>query len=135
MKYGGGGTCFEINYAFFALLKALGYEGYMTLNDMNEAKACHAAIVIIFNGQKYLVDVSLPLPRAYAFFPDSTVHQYTPWLNFSIEPRGENRYEIRRAPHARPYIFTFNDVPSVRKTSKQPSKRITSPRAGFSIGS
>lgn len=111
MKFGGGGTCFEINYAFFALLKALGYEGYMTLNDMTEAQACHAAIVILFDEQKYLVDVSVPFPRAYAYLPNVTVHQHTSWLNFSIQPIGENRYEIMRAPHARPHIFTFNDIP------------------------
>ncbi|RJP49658.1 MAG: hypothetical protein C4583_12055 [Anaerolineaceae bacterium] len=111
MKFSGGGTCFEINYAFFALLRALGYKGYMTLNDMSEARACHAAIVLLFNGQKYLVDVSVPLPRAFAYYPDSTVHLYTPWLKFTIQPRGENRYEVMRAPHARPYIFTFNDAP------------------------
>lgn len=109
--FGGGGTCFEVNYAFFALLKAIGYEGYMTLNDMSEAKACHAAIVILFNGQKYLVDVSVPFPRAYAYFPDSTVNLFTPWLNFIIQPAGKNCYGIRRTPHARPYIFTFNDIP------------------------
>ncbi len=111
MKFGGGGTCFEINYAFFALLNALGYEGYMTLNDMGDEQACHAAIVIFFNDQKYLVDVSVPFPRPYAFFPEATVYQYTPWLNFTIKPMGENCYEITRAPHARPTIFTFNDVP------------------------
>lgn len=111
MRFGGGGTCFEINYAFFALLNALGFEGYMTLNDMTEAQKCHAAIVILFNGQKYLVDVSVPLPRAVAFFSDSTVYHYTPWLNFTVRPEGENRYVVERAPHARPYIFTLNDVP------------------------
>lgn len=111
MNFGGGGTCFEINYAFFALLNALGYEGYMTLNDMNEARKCHAAIVILFNEQKYLVDVSVPLPRAVAFFSDSTVYHYTPWLNFTVRPAGENRYVVERAPHARQYIFTLNDVP------------------------
>jgi arylamine N-acetyltransferase len=111
MNFGGGGTCFEINYAFFALLNALGYEGCMTLNDMNEARKCHAAIVILVNGQNYLVDVSVPLPRAVVFFSDSTVYHYTPWLNFTIRPEGENRYTVERAPHARPYIFTLNDVP------------------------
>ncbi len=111
MNFGGGGTCFEINYAFFALLKALGFEGYMTLNDMSEAKKCHAAIVMLFNEQKYLVDVSAPFPRALAFFSDSTVCHYTPWLNFSIRPESENRYVIERMPHARPYNFTLNDVP------------------------
>lgn len=112
MNFGGGGTCFEINYAFFALLSALGYEGYLTLNDMNDARKCHAAIVIRFGEHKYLVDVSIPLPRALAFFSDLTIHHYTPWLNFTIRPEGENRYVIERAPHARPYIFTFNDVPA-----------------------
>lgn len=112
MKFGGGGTCFEINYAFFALLNVLGYEGYMTLNDMGDEQACHAAIVIFFNDQKYLVDVSVPFPRPYAFFPEATVYQYTPWLNFTIKPTGVNRYEITRAPHAHPTIFTFNDVPT-----------------------
>lgn len=110
-NFGGGGTCFEINYTFFALLKALGYEGYMTLNDMNEAQKCHAAIVILFNEQKYLMDVSVPLPRVFSFYPDTTVYLYTHWLSFTARPEDENRYIIERAPHARPYIFTFNDAP------------------------
>jgi hypothetical protein len=83
----------------------------MTLNDMKEVRACHAAIVILINDQKYLLDVSVPFPRAYAYHSDSIVHQYTAWLNFTIQPKGENRYEVMRAPHARPYIFTLNDAP------------------------
>ncbi len=111
MNFGGGGTCFEINYAFFALLSALGYEGYMTLNDMNEAQACHAAIVLLLGGRRHLVDVSVPLPHAFPFYPDSTAHLFTSWLNFTARPESENRYVVERAPHARPYIFTLNDVP------------------------
>lgn len=111
MRFGGGGTCFEINYAFFALLNALGYEGYLTLNDMSEARNCHAALVVLVNGQKYLVDVSAPFPRAFVFFFDSTVYHYTSWLNFTIQPESENCYVIERTPHARPYIFTLNDAP------------------------
>lgn len=111
MNFNGGGTCFEINYAFFALLKALGYEGYMTLNDMQEAHACHAAIVIVLNAQKYLVDVSVPLPRAIPFCPNSPVELATTWLDFTIQPDGEASYVVERAPHARPYIFTLKDIP------------------------
>lgn len=111
LDFGGGGTCFEIHYAFFALLAALGFEGYLTLNDMGEAQACHAAVVVLLSGQKYLVDVSVPLPRALAFFPNATMHYCTPWLNFTIRPEGANRYVVERAPHARPTIFTLNDVP------------------------
>lgn len=111
VEFGGGGTCFEINYAFFALLSALGFEGYLTLNDMGETRACHAAAVILLDGQKYLVDVSVPFPRALAFLPDAEVHYDTPWLNFAIQPAGERRYTVARTPHARPTIFTFIDVP------------------------
>jgi hypothetical protein len=111
ITFGGGGTCFEINYAFFALLQALGYEGYMTINDMDEARSCHAAIVIVLQGQKYLVDVSVPLPSAVAFTPHAPAQLATPWLDFTICPMDENRYTVARAPHARPYIFTFIDTP------------------------
>src|SRR5690348_9573200 len=33
---GMGGTCFESNCAFFALLQSLGFDGYLTVNDMNK---------------------------------------------------------------------------------------------------
>lgn len=111
LDLGGGGTCFEIHYAFFALLAALGFEGYLTLNDMGETRACHAAVVILLGGGKYLVDVSVPFPRALAFFPDATMRHRTPWLDFTIRAEGADRYLVERAPHARPTIFTLRDVP------------------------
>lgn len=58
---GSGGTCYESNYAFWGLLRRLGYEGYLTLNDMGEHVGCHSAIVIRLAGQKWLVDVGFPL--------------------------------------------------------------------------
>lgn len=112
LDLGGGGTCFEIHYAFFALLTALGFEGYLTLNDMGETRACHAALVIRLDGQKYLVDVSVPFPYAFAYGPtDAARHFHSSWLDFTIEPKGGQRYDIIRTPHARPTIFTLNDVP------------------------
>ncbi len=78
---------------------------------MGETRACHAALVIRLEGQKYLVDVSVPFPRALAFYPDSTVCHHTAWLNFTIRPEGANRYVIERSPHARTVIFTLNDIP------------------------
>ena len=63
---GSGGTCYESNYAFFALLRRIGYDGYLTINDMGSAIGCHSAIVILLHGRKYLVDVGLPL---YAIVP------------------------------------------------------------------
>ena len=50
-KLGSGGTCYESNYAFFGLLRRLGFEGYLTLNDMGSAIGCHSAIVILLQGR------------------------------------------------------------------------------------
>jgi arylamine N-acetyltransferase len=51
LKYGTGGTCFENNLAFFTLLSNLGFDGYLTINDM-EQPDCHMASIIKVNGKK-----------------------------------------------------------------------------------
>ena len=52
IQSGGGGTCFETNFALFWLLQQLGYTGYLTINDMGEQSGCHAAIILHLNGWK-----------------------------------------------------------------------------------
>src|SRR5574339_1293110 len=69
IQYGFGGTCFESSLAFYSLLMALGYEGYLTINDMGTTRACHAAIVVLFDGRKYLVDVTIPVHTAVQIDP------------------------------------------------------------------
>ena len=59
-----GGTCFESDYALWALLTALGYEASLHINDMPTATSglterCHAAVVVSLEGERYLVDVGL----------------------------------------------------------------------------
>src|SRR5262245_59501405 len=53
LERAGGGTCYESNYALFALLRSLGYDGYLTLNNMRDIArpACHAAIVLSLAGE------------------------------------------------------------------------------------
>lgn len=64
VQRGGGGTCYESNYALFGLLRTLGYRGYLTLNDMTSfaRPGCHSAIVIVLDGERWLVDVGLGSP-------------------------------------------------------------------------
>ena len=45
IESGAGGTCYESNYAFFGLLRFMGFEGYLTINDMGSAIGCHSAIM------------------------------------------------------------------------------------------
>jgi arylamine N-acetyltransferase len=61
---GTGGTCFESDNAFGALLRALGYAVEFRINDMPDENevACHAAVVITLDGERYLSDVGLGSP-------------------------------------------------------------------------
>jgi len=111
MTRGAGGTCFESNYAFFALLQKLGYEGYLTINNMGDSIGCHTAIIIVLDGQKWLVDVGLPL---YALLPLSSrgvMHRSSPFLHYTVRPDGRSRYQIERHPHPKLNAFTLIDEP------------------------
>lgn len=106
-QYGTGGTCFESNYAFFTLLQALGFEGYLTVNDMGETCGCHTAIVLNLAGEQWIADVGIPL---YAPVPIGGSTE-TPYHTYAAQPVGGNRYEITRDRHPRPYIFTLINTP------------------------
>ncbi|WP_420632024.1 arylamine N-acetyltransferase [Candidatus Leptofilum sp.] len=111
MAQGAGGTCFESNYAFFALLQTLGYEGYLTINNMRESIGCHTASVIVLDGQKWLVDVGIPL---YALLPISSrgvMHRRSPFLQYAVRPSGQATYQIEQRPHPKPVVFTLIDEP------------------------
>ncbi len=108
---GTGGTCFESNGAFAALLRALGYDLYFTVNDMHARVGVHTAIVVRLPEGRYIADVGmplyapLPLDAVYATVTDSPFHTYT------VTSKGEDRYEITRDRHPNPYCFTLLDHP------------------------
>ncbi len=110
-RQGTGGTCFESNYAFFSLLRALGYEGYLTINDMGAQIGCHTAIVILLDGQQWLVDVGMPIYLPLPFGPASTEPRRTPFHTYTVRPDGPGRYQVERAPHPNPNCFTLHDRP------------------------
>lgn len=111
MERGGGGTCFESNYAFFALLQALGYGGYLTVNDMGETVGCHTAIVVVLDATRYLADVGLPLHCPLPLDPTHTTRSRGPYHTYSARPDGAGRYIIERTRHPRRYAFTLRDTP------------------------
>lgn len=111
IRYGLGGTCFESSLAFYSLLMELGYEGYLTVNDMGETRACHAAIVLLLNRQKYLVDVTIPVDYAVQINPNKTIRRQTAFHDFIIRPIKNNRYEVERSHHPHRNAFTLIDVP------------------------
>lgn len=111
LAQGAGGTCFESNYAFFALLQALGFTGYLTVNNMGERVGCHTAIVVLLGDQKWLVDAGFPLYATLPISPNGVMHRATQFLAYTVRPDGKNRYQIEQRPHPRHNAFTLIDVP------------------------
>ena len=110
-RHGTGGTCFESNYAFFSLLRALGYEGYLTINNMGDTLACHTAIVILLDGQRWLTDVGMPLYLPLPFGPETAPSRRTAFQTYTVRPDGTDVYQVERAPHPSPNCFTLFDRP------------------------
>lgn len=108
---GGGGTCFESNYAFNALLLSLGYETYLTVNDMSENRGCHTAIVVRFDNDRWLVDVGIPLYIPIPLDPTRITTARCAYHDYTSTPLSGLRFEVRRSRHPSPYIFTLIDRP------------------------
>ncbi|MGE5248659.1 MAG: arylamine N-acetyltransferase, partial [Bacteroidota bacterium] len=111
MTWGTGGTCFESSLAFYTLLRSLGYEAYLTVNDMGTSRACHAAIVALLAGRKYLVDVTMPLYDAIPIESDRVSRRRSFFHDYIVHPQGGNRYRITRSHHPRREAFTLIDIP------------------------
>lgn len=110
MTQGGGGTCFESNYAFFALLTGLGFTGYLTINNMHNTIGCHSAIIIQLDSDLWLVDVGMPLYAPIRLSPTTSSTCETTYFTYTATPADPQHYEIERFPHPTPYCFTLIDV-------------------------
>lgn len=111
IERGGGGTCYESNYAFFALLRALGFEGYLTINNMRDSIGCHTACIILLDGQKWLTDVGIPLNAPIALNSAAPVERVTEFYTYTVTPIAADEYTIHAAPRPDPYIFNLLDRP------------------------
>jgi arylamine N-acetyltransferase len=110
-RLGTGGTCFESNYAFFSLLRALGYDGYLTINDMNATRGCHTAIIIRLDGERLLVDAGFPVHSLIALDEHDATQSTSVYQTYTLRPEGDHRYTLTRGLHPAPYCFTLLDHP------------------------
>jgi arylamine N-acetyltransferase len=119
LQRGGGGTCFESNYAFSALLHGLGYEGYLVINNMEESIGCHTAIIVLLEGEKWLVDAGFPLYTPLPINPTGITQRDSLFQRYTVRPVGPDRYQIERQPHPNPYTFTLIDQPVILAEYRQ----------------
>lgn len=108
---GTGGTCYESNYAFISLLTTLGFDAYLTVNDMNETIGCHTAIVVRIAGDRWLADAGFPLYGSIRLEDGEETQRVTPFSTYTVRPEPNHRYSVWRAPHPAPYTFTLIDTP------------------------
>ena len=122
---GTGGTCFESNYAFFSLLRALGYEGYLTINNMGDTLACHTAIVILLDGQRWLTDVGMPIYLPLPFGPESAQSRRTEFQTYTVRPDGRGRLSggARAAPEPE-LLHALRPPDPGRHLSRRPDRRL-----------
>ncbi len=107
---GTGGTCFESNAALSALLATLQFDGALTINDMDDTRGCHTALVVRVRDERLLVDVGYPV---YAALPleSRTTSRETPWFRYLAIPSGKGRFRLENHPHPSPYLFDLVDEP------------------------
>lgn len=111
LERGGGGTCFESNYAFFALLRSQGFTGYLTVNNMGDSVGCHSAIIVTLDDQKWIVDAGFPLYGPLPLAPGQVCAAETPFMTYKVRSLGADQYRIERFPHPETYAFTLIDRP------------------------
>ena len=131
LEHGTGGTCFETNLALFSLLQSLGYDGYLTINNMRFNLGCHTAIVIDLDDQKWLVDAGYPLECVVPISPVESTESQAKFLNYQVNPILEDVYVVTRSRHPKPYIFTLFDKPVPIDEYKQATQNDYRPEGNF----
>lgn len=111
MRLGTGGTCFESNYAFASLLRALGYDGYLTINDMKRTVGCHTAAIVYLDGRRWLADAGFPVHVPLALDDDTPTSARSDHHTYTATPAPDGRFVIERDRHPAPYCFTLIDEP------------------------
>jgi hypothetical protein len=78
---------------------------------MGNSRGCHAAIVLLLNGQKYLVDITIPVHAVVRIDLQKTVKRNTVLFDYKIRPVSEGKYEVERSHRPSKNLFTLIDVP------------------------
>ena len=131
LAHGTGGTCFETNLALYSLLTALGFDGYLTINNMGANLGCHTAIVVQLNGDKWLFDAGYPLECIVPLHESEKTMKRAKFLTYHAIPTENNTYQILRSRHPIPYIFTLYDTPVEIETYKKATANDYRPEGNF----
>ncbi len=98
LHYRTGGTCFSLTVFLHSILQHHGCACYIVMGDMKAGRNLHCALVVLLEGEKYLVDPGYVLRRPMALDPAKP----------RLYHHEGNGVEIRFDPAAQSYdLFTF----------------------------
>ena len=81
-----GGTCFSLTEALGAILRELGFDCLYRMADMRYGEDIHCNLVVILDGERYLVDPGYLLSEPVKIPDSGSVTVTTPFNNVRIEP-------------------------------------------------
>ncbi|RYF90184.1 MAG: arylamine N-acetyltransferase [Chitinophagaceae bacterium] len=110
-KYGTGGTCYESNWAFYKLLKTLGFDCYLTINKIADKSSVHSAIIVTINRSGYIADIGYPLYAPIPIVENGIHHSKYEGTTYRSTCIGNNEYLIENFPHPKPYLYHLSDIP------------------------
>ncbi|MEO6253841.1 MAG: arylamine N-acetyltransferase [Ferruginibacter sp.] len=111
ITYGTGGTCYESNFAFNFLLKSLGFETYLTINEIKDKSSLHSAIIVSIDSTKFIVDIGYPLYAPIPLNKKKAVFVKQNKIEYVSTYLSEDRYLIENYPHPKPYLYHLTDKP------------------------
>ena len=105
-----GGYCFELNGAFYALLKALGFTVYPVACRVRwlhseRSPLSHRGTIAVIDGEKFYCDVGFGGPSPHCAVPFSTEAEG----GFFITVEGEETQVRRHTPEGDEMIISFED--------------------------
>lgn len=109
ITYGLGGTCYESNLAFDYLLASLGFETYLTINEVKDKGSFHSAIIVIINATKFIADIGYPLYAPIPLNKGKATFVKQQKIEYCATYLSEDSYVIENRPHPKPYLYHLTD--------------------------
>ena len=108
-----GGTCYSLAFTLHQLLSHLGFETYLVTADTYGKVDNHAAVVVIAEGTKFLVDSGFTIPNVIEIAEDRTTYGHNPLGRFQLEYKGYGRlFQLStRNRRMEKFRFMLKDVP------------------------
>ena len=112
IERGLGGTCFSLTFLLERMLKALGFDCYKVMADMNSGRNVHCLVVVRDSGARYIIDPGYALYQVLQMPSQGTCRVECPHASVEVERTDEGQYSLwTRDRSGRKWRYRFRDQP------------------------